>query len=145
MALQQIGLPHVAPGAQDYVFYYDCWCLAANRVQNPRCKGFNTSLFLSPRQLGSTTTVVFFIASGLVSLWSCEMLVVVLSCLTCNKKLTGAGDGLVFDLWVKCMSGLWTCQRMSFISANFKKCISTSLNLLSGAPFYRFGDVRCTI
>jgi len=98
MALQQISLPHVAPGAQDYVFYYDCWCLAANRVQNPRCKGFNTSLFLSPRQLGSTTTVVFFIASGLVSLWSCEMLVVVLSCLTCNKKLTGAGDGLVFDL-----------------------------------------------
>jgi len=61
-------------------------------------KASNTSLFLSPRQFGSTTTVVFFIASGLVSLWSCEMLVVVLSCLTCNKKLTGAGYGLVFDL-----------------------------------------------
>jgi hypothetical protein len=99
MALQQIGLLHVAPGAQDYVFYYDCWCLAANRVQKPRCKGFNTSLFLSPRQFGSTTTVVFF-----YSFWPCVTMVLrdgrgcsLLSHI-CNKKLTGAGDGLVFDL-----------------------------------------------
>ena len=48
-------------------------------------KASNTSLFLSPRQFGSTT-VVFFIASDLVSLWSCEMVGVVLSCLTYVTK-----------------------------------------------------------